>query len=915
MTDPLPEVKRDLGTTLGATVGLLGTAGSIAAMAAKNPTAAIIIAGGTIGVGALHRYMQKSRTVLDNDAVPGSKFYLSVPWIHARSEGVGGKLKSDSGVTAPSPEWDKLHEERAARDRRSRLRLSPAATDAECDSAEVLEAFFADTAAAPAASGAAPAASGAAPAASGAAPAAAAGPGPASPDGLPAGMPVIKVKEAGSLYGGYGVTITDDAQCRYVGQQITAKLKANMEYLKQDDIITQNKHGTGTPKYAVYLIVGSPTLERSFSGDMNMMFHPEICITPSYQLDENSTTLSPGEYINTDTRNFKRTIGELVSTNGSRRLITGFIFLGYFEAHIDRHSHPWGSDERIKDTLIDHIHRGFELPAFVVNRYNENPLPEMKGDWRNDAITYKNKSYNYCTTFSDILDKGSDTTMTALQSKGVTIQGILANHKYNETDETDETEFTYNSQHYADLVLNVLRCWGGEKVISCVDGSGAVLYGSAGCQHSVSREKAGKDKYWIEMTADEQKAGLLLGWTGESWDDGSAAPMKDLFWNGMSVGQRAAAKALGHSAATWDLDMSSEAEGLFWKGMSVVQGAGRHQKTTSGKGNAPRKQSPKVFNRVGTIIQEIERNDTRRYDTARRKNIVADGNCMPASILFGLTESRPGAEKMDDAGIKRGVDAMRNKLANYRREMTKAVIGGKLWIDQFDATLTNTGADGNQYHGYQGVGMRDPNQSVKDRVREYIDIQGNTNTNAHWGSLELRDWCRLEDIEVRLYEDHTMPMVFTRREVEGAAKAKEPDENTIHIWYNGVNHYMAVVNYDHPAEPAPVQHRGAVSPSDDVDNPARGGGLHVSFTPFTSKGENNLKLNLHQGTSRRLPSPKGGTRGMSSWLGTNAARGVKPTEASVSDTQEEKRRVLEEKRRVLADRLAHVRNQLPEDAG
>ena len=609
-----------------------------------------------------------------------------------------------------------------------------------------------------------------------------------------------------------------------------------MEYLKQDDIITQNKHGTGTPKYAVYLIVGSPTLERSFSGDMNMMFHPEICITPSYQLDENSTTLSPGEYINTDTRNFKRTIGELVSTNGSRRLITGFIFLGYFEAHIDRHSHPWGSDERIKDTLIDHIHRGFELPAFVVNRYNENPLPEMKGDWRNDAITYKNKSYNYCTTVSDILaeeeSKGSDTTMTALQSKGVTIQGILANHKYNETDETDETEFTYNSQHYADLVLNVLRCWGGEKVISCVDGSGAVLYGSAGCQHSVSREKV----------ADKASEGT----------------------------------------------------------------AGRHQKTTSGKGDDPRKQSPKVFNRVGNIIQEIDRNDTHRYDTARRKNIVADGNCMPASILFGLTKSSPGPEKMDDAGIKRGVDAMRTKLANYRRRMTKGVIGGKTWIEQFDSTLTNTGAAGNQYHGYQGVGV-DPNQRAEARVREYIDIQGNTNRNAHWGSLELRDWCRLEDIEVRLYEDNTIPMVFTRREVEGAAKAKEPDENTIHIWYNGLNHYMAVVNYDHPAEPAPVQHRGAVSPSDDVDNPARGGGLHVSFTPFTSKGENNLKLNLHQGTSRRLPSPKGGTRGMSSWLGTNAARGVKSTEPSVSDTQAEKRRV-------LADRLAHVRNQLPEGA-
>ena len=249
---------------------------------------------------------------------------------------------------------------------------------------------------------------------------------------------------------------------------------------------------------------------------------------------------------------------------------------------------------------------------------------------------------------------------------------------------------------------------------------------------------------------------------------------------------------------------------------------------------------------------------------------------------------------------------MRNKLANYRRRMTKGVIGGKTWIEQFDSTLTNTGAAGNQYHGYQGVGV-DPNQSVEARVREYIDIQGNTDRNAHWGSLELRDWCRLEDIEVRLYEDNTIPMVFTRREVEGAAKAKEPDENTIHIWYNGLNHYMAVVNYDHPAEPAPVQHRGAVSPSDDVDNPARGGGLHVSFTPFTSKGENNLKLNLHQGTSRRLPSPKGGTRGMSSWLGTNAARGVKSTEPSVSDTQAEKRRV-------LADRLAHVRNQLPEGA-
>ena len=69
---------------------------------------------------------------------------------------------------------------------------------------------------------------------------------------------------------------------------------------------------------------------------------------------------------------------------------------------------------------------------------------------------------------------------------------------------------------------------------------------------------SGKDKYWKEMTDEEQKAGLLLGWTSESWDGGSAEPMEGLFWTVMTVVQRTAAETLGHSAATWDLEMSPE---------------------------------------------------------------------------------------------------------------------------------------------------------------------------------------------------------------------------------------------------------------------------------------------------------------------------------------------------------------------
>ena len=70
---------------------------------------------------------------------------------------------------------------------------------------------------------------------------------------------------------------------------------------------------------------------------------------------------------------------------------------------------------------------------------------------------------------------------------------------------------------------------------------------------------AGKDKYWREMTPEEQSAGLLLGWTAESWDGGDAGPMEGLLWAGMSAGQISAAEILGHSAATWDLEMTAEA--------------------------------------------------------------------------------------------------------------------------------------------------------------------------------------------------------------------------------------------------------------------------------------------------------------------------------------------------------------------
>lgn len=70
---------------------------------------------------------------------------------------------------------------------------------------------------------------------------------------------------------------------------------------------------------------------------------------------------------------------------------------------------------------------------------------------------------------------------------------------------------------------------------------------------------AGKDKYWREMSTEEQSAALQLGWTAKSWDEGDAGPMEGLLWAGMTPDQVSAAEILGHSAATWDLEMTPEA--------------------------------------------------------------------------------------------------------------------------------------------------------------------------------------------------------------------------------------------------------------------------------------------------------------------------------------------------------------------
>ena len=70
---------------------------------------------------------------------------------------------------------------------------------------------------------------------------------------------------------------------------------------------------------------------------------------------------------------------------------------------------------------------------------------------------------------------------------------------------------------------------------------------------------AGKDKYWREMSTEEQSAALHLGWAAESWDAGDASPMEGLHWGGMNPAQVSAAEVLGHSAATWDLEMTPEA--------------------------------------------------------------------------------------------------------------------------------------------------------------------------------------------------------------------------------------------------------------------------------------------------------------------------------------------------------------------
>ena len=82
-----------------------------------------------------------------------------------------------------------------------------------------------------------------------------------------------------------------------------------------------------------------------------------------------------------------------------------------------------------------------------------------------------------------------------------------------------------------------------------------------------ARALQAKDKFWRQLSATEQQAAELLGWTQRTWDDGDPTPMETLHWAAwlkaerraaaraatpMSEAQRAAARALGYSQSVWD---------------------------------------------------------------------------------------------------------------------------------------------------------------------------------------------------------------------------------------------------------------------------------------------------------------------------------------------------------------------------
>ena len=68
---------------------------------------------------------------------------------------------------------------------------------------------------------------------------------------------------------------------------------------------------------------------------------------------------------------------------------------------------------------------------------------------------------------------------------------------------------------------------------------------------SKQAQPASMDKTWAKLTSEEKAAVVVLGYTGETWDN--REPFANhKFWGDLTREQLRAVKALGHTPATWN---------------------------------------------------------------------------------------------------------------------------------------------------------------------------------------------------------------------------------------------------------------------------------------------------------------------------------------------------------------------------
>lgn len=61
------------------------------------------------------------------------------------------------------------------------------------------------------------------------------------------------------------------------------------------------------------------------------------------------------------------------------------------------------------------------------------------------------------------------------------------------------------------------------------------------------------DFYWKDLSAEQRKHWSVLGWTEQSWNEGTTTPQtENMIWEMLSAEQKTAAKALGYSKSIWD---------------------------------------------------------------------------------------------------------------------------------------------------------------------------------------------------------------------------------------------------------------------------------------------------------------------------------------------------------------------------